>query len=63
MNSKYEELIPLFKTECHYCSEEIDEYNEEDWRSLTIGWAIAKGLSPKEARDFARHIRYDTELG
>jgi len=56
-------LIPLFKTECHYCSEEIDEYNEEDWRSLTIGWAIAKGLSPKEARDFARHIKYDTQLG
>lgn len=58
-----QELIDLFKTECHDRAEEIDESNEQDWFSLTLGWAIAKGLSPDEAHKFALHIRYKTELG
>jgi hypothetical protein len=33
------------------------EYNTFD------DWAIAKGLSPADAQDFAVHIRYKTELG
>jgi len=58
-----QELIALFKTECHDRASEIDFNNERDWYSITLGWAIAKGLSPDDAHDVARYIRYDTELG
>ena len=42
---------------------EIDPTNEQDWYSLTLGWAIGKGLTPDEAHDFARYIRYKTDWG
>ena len=61
--AKYQALIPLFKTECHDRATEIDPYSEEIWSSLTLGWAIGRGLSPEDARAFANHIRYHTELG
>ena len=41
----------------------VDPGNEQDWFSLTLGWAIAKGLEPEEAHKFAIHIRYHTALG
>ena len=40
----------------------IDPYNWEDWYSLALGWAIAKGVSPDEAHNFAKIVRYYTEL-
>jgi hypothetical protein len=58
-----EQLIQLFKTECSDRASEIDPNNEFHWLHLTIGWAIAKGLNPEAAYDFARHIRYETDLG
>jgi len=30
---------------------------------LTLGWAVAKGLTPEAAYNFAVHIRYKTDLG
>ena len=63
MNERIEELIEPFKTECYNRAGEIDAENSQDWYSLTLGWAIAKGLSPADAQDFATHIRYKTELG
>ena len=44
-------------------AEEIDPTSEQDWYSLTLGWAIGKGLTSDEAHDFARYIRYETEWG
>jgi len=58
-----QELIELFKTECHDRAGGIDPDNIQDWFSITLGWAIAKGLSPDDAYDFASYIRYSTELG
>lgn len=58
-----EQLVTAFKIEVHDRSEEIDPENDEDWCSLTLGWAIGKGLSPDDALAFASHIRYHTELG
>jgi len=52
-----------FKIECSDRSEEVDPESEEDWHSLTLGWAIAKGLSPDDASTFANFIRYHTNLG
>ena len=52
-----------FKNEVSDRAEEIDPSNEQDWYSLTLGWGIGKGLSPDEAHDFARYIRYETPLG
>ena len=52
-----------FKKEIHDKSKEIDPSNEQDWFSLTLGWAIAKGMNINQAYKFARHIRYNTNLG
>jgi len=52
-----------FKTEVCDRSKEVDPREEHDWFSLTLGWAIAKGLTLKDAYQFALHIRYETDLG
>lgn len=57
------ELEALFKSEVHDKASEIDEDSSQDWFSLTLGWAIAKGLSPEHSHYFARYIRYYTNLG
>ena len=59
---KYAELVALFKKEVHDKARHIDPNNSEDWFSMTIGWAIAKGLSPARARTFACRVRYKTDL-
>jgi len=56
-------LTNEFKIECSDRWEQIDPDSEEHWHSLTLGWAIAKGLSPDNARIFASYIRYQTNLG
>ena len=60
---KKEKLTKMFKEEVHNKAESIDPSSEEDWHSLTLGWAIGKGLSIVEAQEFSRYIRYDTDLG
>jgi hypothetical protein len=64
-------LIDAFKREV---SDVVDSYEDErngkavdlldeaDFHSLTIGWAMARGLNPSDAFDFANHIRYHTDL-
>lgn len=50
---------------------EIDEdteelpssFDEQDFYSLTLGWAMAKGLSVDDSFEFARYIRYNTNYG
>lgn len=39
----------------------IDPESEEHWGSMVLGWALAKGLTPEQARNFANHVRYRTE--
>jgi len=58
-----DEMVKAFKTECDDHGAQIDPNNELDWFSLTVGWAIAKGLTADEANKLAVHIRYDTDLG
>jgi hypothetical protein len=57
------DLASTFKNEVNDRAMKIDPNQEYDWLSLTIGWALAKGLNPKPAREFATYIRYETELG
>lgn len=59
----FTELIKQFTNEVVQHTNEIDPDGDEDWHSLTVGWAIAHGLEPELARKFAHHIRYKTELG
>lgn len=61
--ARRDELTAQFKAECHDRAKLIDPDNEEHWGSLTLGWAIAKGCKPNEARLFATYIRYETDLG
>lgn len=58
-----DKLIESFKKEVDDKARDIDQNNEYDWFSLTLGWALGKGLNPDLAFDFALHIRYHTELG
>jgi hypothetical protein len=61
--NKHEELIPLFKTQCGYEIDEDDFSDDqfEEMRSAAVYWAIGKGLSPKDAREFARTVVYGVE--
>jgi hypothetical protein len=58
-----EETVALFKKEVSDRAKKIDPDNDQDWFSLTLGWAVAKGMTPSKAHEFAIHIRYNTDLG
>lgn len=55
-------LEALFGQEVQPHAKVIDPGDEEDWHSLTIGWALAKGVPPKDAVEFATYLRYETDL-
>ena len=57
-----DELLRLFKSEVDERAPDIDPDNKQDWYALTLGWALAKGMEPDAAHDFARFVRYNTEL-
>ena len=44
-------------------SSEIDPEGDLDWFSLTVGWALANTMTPDDAHEFARFIRYYTDIG
>lgn len=56
-------LMKQFTDEVHYRALQIDPDSNEDWQSITIGWAIAKGLNPADAVEFASYLRYHTDQG
>ncbi len=60
MNQKT--ALALFKTEVTNRAKEIDPNSEMDWHALTVGWAIAKGMTPDDAHAFATFVRYNTDL-
>lgn len=59
----FEKLLPAWKVEVYDRKDEIDPSSEQDWYSLTLGWAIAKGLEPAKAYEFANWVRYNTRYG
>jgi len=63
LSKKDKDLEKLFKKEVLDRAKEIDFHNEYHWLDLTIGWALAKGLSPEGSKVFANYIRYHTDLG
>jgi len=56
-------LSELFKKEVNNKHKKVDPQDEHDWYSLTVGWAIGKGIKPDKAHEFADYIRYSTDLG
>lgn len=56
-------LLEQFRKEVHLRAGEIDPENSQDWYSLTLGWAVGKGLSAEDAHTFATYVRYQTDLG
>lgn len=57
-----QELLNEFKSKVHDRAKTIDPGEEHHWLGLTVGWAIAKGVEPKLANDFAIFVRYSTDL-
>jgi hypothetical protein len=51
-----------FKRQVTDRGNQIDRHSEQDWYSITLGWAIANNMNPEEAHDFARFVRYHTDL-
>ena len=52
-----QELNELWKYETSDKATLVDPYNEHDWKSLCLGWAIAKGLSIEDAQKFVRQAK------
>ena len=57
------EFTKSFELEVSKNSLVIDPESELDWFSLTVGWAIAKGMTSDQAHIFSSFIRYYTDLG
>lgn len=53
---KFQNLIEEYDSEITSNATEIDGDDKEDWNSLTLGWALAKGLSIVDAQSFAFYI-------
>ena len=51
-----QDLVNQFRTEISSRAAEVDPGNEQDWYSLSLGWAIAKGLTPALAHEFALEL-------
>jgi len=58
-----ESITIQFKSHVHNLAKQVDPQNDEDWQSLSIGFALGKGKSPEYAREFAMYLRYNTDLG
>lgn len=58
-SQRWKELKEQFKAEV---SDKANELDPQDWISLVLGWAVAKGVAPSEAHEFAVHVRYKTDL-
>lgn len=50
-----------FKVEVIAKKPDIDPDAEYDWFAISMGWALAKGLTTSQAHDFALFARYDRE--
>jgi hypothetical protein len=57
--AKFATLVPQFKAEICDRSADVDPDSEYDWYAISLGWAIAKGLTPDDAGEFSIHVRYD----
>lgn len=58
-------LVTIFQVEVFRDRDKIEKggpSGTEDWYSLTVGWALGKGLTSEEAHEFASHIRYNTDM-
>ena len=68
LTDKQETLVTIYQVEVWKGEDYINEIDgggpsgTEDWYSLCLGWALGKGLNPKEAHEFASHIRYNTNM-
>ena len=67
MKKPNQELIDRFASQvsAHFDDPESEDfllYEESDFHGLTCGWAMAQGMSPTEAYDFATYIRHNTDL-
>lgn len=66
MTDKQLTLVTIYQVEVHKEHDKIDRGGMsgcEDWYSLSVGWALGKGLTSEEAHEFAYYIRYNTEMG
>ena len=49
-------MLDRYKKEIWEREKKIDPYQDEDWSSMALGWALANGMPPGRARDFAFYV-------
>lgn len=52
----FTELVTRWREEVYNRWQVVDPEGEYHWDSMAYGWALAKALSPKQAREFVLHI-------
>lgn len=62
-----EEFLEAFRKEVDDKFKEPDSadyqlYSEADFHSITAGWGMANGMTPKQAHEFATFVRYKTDM-
>lgn len=66
METPDQKLIDKFESEVtkKFKTSAADAYllQNEDLKSLAIGWAIANGMSAEDAYSFATYLAYKTDL-
>lgn len=55
-------LVEQFRAEVTERAEEVDPGGDYDWHDLTLGWALAKGLTPDASVKFAQYVTGYTDL-
>jgi len=59
---QFDKLVEEYRAEVYDKANFIDPDDEHCWVSLTVGWALGKGLEFVEANDFAIQVVYHVEF-
>lgn len=67
-----QDLLDKFRREIDDKADVLDPSGDHYWKDITLGWAIANGLSPNSdytdeeaatnAHNFALYVRYQTDM-
>jgi hypothetical protein len=55
-------LVADWHTSVRDRADVIDPQEERQWRDLSYGWALGRGLTPKQAEDFSLFVYYTIEM-
>lgn len=60
--NRQKELLIKYKSEINDSAKLIDPFDKYNWGSLTLGWALAQGLSIKDSHKFLELLKKEANL-